>query len=328
MANFTPNNIKLPIFNFVFASIIGLGTLFSCITYKSIDFQALRPAQIKIGTGIEKIDIHCEFCDNPRSIYKLDTLEQVEANVSLYFLKSLKENLEKSPIFENTNFSMISSDSLLTLLKDLKLRRSESGLVILLDSVFINDTLITQRERYQTISYLYGIIHKFGCRTYNKTTMQVINNYLMEDTLFWPPQPSIWMLDANMPTAEDARIETGIRGGEAYAHYLAPYWTEQSRIFYYGNKYFNQAYRFIQKSELDSALNKLQKYKGENHGRNMTMMNFHNMAIVYELKDDMLNAYAMADSSYKIKKSDQTKFYIENLRIRKLDKAALDWQLN
>jgi hypothetical protein len=288
----------------------------------------MRPAQIKIGTGIEKIDIHCEYCTNPRLIYNLDTLDQPYAVLSLHFLQSLKENLEKSPIFQNTEFSMVSSDSLLNLLKNYKLRSKQTGLVILLDSVFMNDTVITQKERYQASSYLYGIIHKLGCRIYDKATMQVINNYLLEDTLFWPPQPSIWLLEANVPAPDDSWIETGIKGGEAYAHYLAPYWTEQSRTFYYGNKAFNQSFKFIQNSQLDSALNVLQQFQNKKPGKYVSMMALHNMAIIYELKDDMINAYSMADSSYKTKKTELTKSYIEKLRIRKLDKAALDWQMN
>ena len=305
-----------------------LGTIYSCITYKSIDFQAMRPGQIKLGTGIEKIDIHCEFCDNPNAIYNLDTLDQPYATTSLHFLQSLKENLEKSPIFQETEFAMVSSDSLLSLLKDLKLRKKDNGLVILPDSVYINDTIITQRQRYQTPFYLYGIIHKIGCRTYDRKTMQIIDNYLLEDTLFWPPQPTIWMLDTSLPTAGEARIESGIKAGEAYAHYLAPYWTEQSRYYYYGKKQFNQAYNFIQESKLDSAIHVLQQFGKEKMSRNITMMNLHNLAIAYELKDDVVNAYTMADSSYNVKKTELTKGYIEKLRVRKLDKAALDWQLN
>lgn len=311
-----------------FSAMVIIGLLYSCITYKNVDFQAMRPAQIKLGTNFERVDIHCEFCSDPQSVYRMDTLNQSYTIVSLYFLQSLKENLEKSPVFQETKFDLVSSDSLLSMLKDFKTRNQENGLVILLDSIFINDTLITHKERYQSPFYLYGIIHKIGCRTYYKKTMQILDNHLLEDTLFWPPQPTIWMLDANIPTAEEARIETGIKAGEAYAHYLAPYWTEQSRYFYYGNRYFNQAYNFIQKSELDSAVNVLQQQQNEKLSRNMAMMNFHNLAIAYELKDDMIKAFTMADSSYKIKKTELTKSYIEKLRIRKLDKAALDWQLN
>lgn len=329
---FTQKELKNKLKAFVrytFFTMFLLGILYSCITYKNIDFQAMRPAQIKLGTNFERVDILCDFCSNPQSIYTLDTIDLPYAMVSLHFLQSLKENLEKSPIFQETKFNLISSDSLLSLLKDLKLRNKENGLVILLDSVFINDTIINHRERYQNPLYLYGIIHKIGCRTYHKKTMQVIDNHLMEDTLFWPPQPSIWLLDANIPAAEDARIETGTKAGEAYAHYLAPYWTEQTRYFYHGTKQFNLAYNFLQDSKLDSAVNVLkQQHATEKFSRNKAMMNFHNLAIVYELKDDMVNALAMADSSYKIKKTELTKNYIEKLRVRKLDKSALDWQLN
>jgi hypothetical protein len=329
MANSTRNNLKNSTFKLkaVFSGMFLLAVMLSCISYRNLEFQALRPAQIKLGTGIGEIDIHCEFCPNPRAIFQLDTLQQPDARVALYFLQSLRENLEKSPVFQNTRFSMVSSDSLLVLIKDYKIRSKENGLVILLDSIFLNDTIITQKIRYQSSSYLYGIIHKFGCRTYNKSTMQVVNNYLMEDTLFWPPQPTIWLLDSNIPDAEEARRETGIKGGEAYAHYLAPYWTDQSRYFYYGNKQFNLSYKYIQESNLDSALSTL-KQNNTKKSKNASMMNLHNMAIVYELRDDMVNAYAMADSSYKLKKTELTKAYIEKLRIRKLDKAALDWQLN
>lgn len=302
--------------------------LYSCITYKSIEFQALRPAQIKIGTGVERIDIHCEYCNNERAIYLLDSSDQTEAKVALKFLESLNENLQKSPIFQTTRFTTITSDSLLSLLKNHKARNNEPGLIILLDSIFLSDTVINAIDRRSMARfYTYGVIHKFGCRTYVRSNMQILENYLMEDTLFWPPQPDIWSLEANLPLTGEAYKETGLRGGEAYARYLAPYWTDLSRLYYYGPKPFNKAYNFLQRNQLDSALHVLNEYLKEKPGKSRKMMNLHNMAVIHELKDDMENAYLLADSAQKVKKSLVTKDYPGQLRIRKLDKIALDWQL-
>ncbi|NJK98434.1 MAG: hypothetical protein HC905_29090 [Bacteroidales bacterium] len=51
------------------------------------------------------------------------------------------------------------------------------------------------------------------------------------------------------------------------------------------------------------------------------------MAVTYELKDDLNNAHKMADSVYNASLTKASKEYNEKLRIRKIDKIALDWQL-
>ena len=306
-----------------------MGIIFSCIPYKSIDFQILRPAHIKLGNNIDKVDIHCEYCINRKAISFLDSVEQIEARVSLNFLYTLKENLEKSPIFQNTKFSLISSDSLLLKMKDHNSRKN-NGLYILLDSIYLKDTILIEREKYRYLySYTFAIAHKFGCRTYNMSDLQILDNHLMEDTVFWPSQPSEWELLMNNPTILEAMWDTGIKAGEKYAHYLAPYWVEQSRDFYFGNdKAFKKSYTLIQINQLDSALNILQQGNNKKPGKNKLSKLLYNSAIIYELKDDFENAQIMADSSYRLVKNIATKYYADKLRIRKLDKIALDWQLN
>jgi hypothetical protein len=288
----------------------------------------MRPAKIKLAGDIDHVYIHCEFCSNPYATQYLDTIKRVEASASLNFLHTLKENLQKSPLLEKAAFSMLNSDSLLVHLKDYQKRARENGLVIVLDSIYLKDTIITERIKYSAgYLYTYSVIHKFGCHTYNQRTMQTIDNYLMEDTVFWPSQYTEWQA-ASILTVEEAYWDTGIKAGEAYARYLAPYWVEQTRVYYSGNKEFRMAYKFMQMNSLDSALNILNKMDYNRLSKKMQMRNLHNTAIIYELKDDIEKALVTADSAQKVRKNEISKNYTDRLRLRKIDKIALDWQLN
>lgn len=288
----------------------------------------MRPAKIKLGNGIDYVYIHCEYCSNPVAINYLDTSKRMEARVSLNFLHTMKENLQKSPLLEDANFTMLNSDSLLVQLKDYQKRARENAIVIVLDSIYLKDTVIFEKPKHSG-SYLYtfGVIHKFGCHTYNQRTMQAIDNYLMEDTIFWPSQYTEWHA-ANIVSVEEAYWDTGIKAGEAYAHYLAPYWTEQTRLYYLGKKEFRAAYKLMQKNKLDSAMNVLHHMDVNSLSKKMHMKKLHNTAIIYEMKDEVEKALVMADSAQKIRENKVAKHYTERLRLRKIDKIALDWQLN
>lgn len=307
-----------------------MGFIFSCIPYKNIDFQIMRPAQIKLGPGIETVNIHCEYCGDSSENPLLFEQGQAEELASRNFIFTLSENLQKSPLFTHTKFSILASDTLIHIIKNSDLRRSHNGIVIILDSVRLIDTLLIKRDPGSRFYfYNYSMIHDFGCRVYNITDMSIIDRHIHQDTLFWPGAFYEQDVIENMPSLTDAVWDTGIKGGEWFAKYLAPYWMEQSRTFFFGgNQAFKNAYNCIQQNMLDSALNILQTDAKTKTNRNTLAKNLYNSAVIYELKDDLENALSAADSSYSLSKSDEAKEYVSKLRIRKLDKTALDWQLN
>lgn len=275
------------------------------------------------------VDIHCEYCNHLEDITYLDSSGKIRANVSLNFLHTLKEKLQQSPIFKNSRLSLIARDSMAGIIKNPLMRSKEEGLILVLDSIYLKDTVLLQRERYTDyLTANFAIAYKFGCKTYLRKNMELNTNYLLEDTAFWPAQNVSLTLYLEVPEMKDAIWDTGIKAGEEYARYLAPYWVEQSRLFYYGNnKSFKSAFELIQKSQLDSAIQVLKSEAEVKPGKIRAAHAFHNLAVVYELKDDFTNALAMSDSSGKIKNIPTSKDYSETLRLRKIDKIALDWQL-
>ncbi|NJK98435.1 MAG: hypothetical protein HC905_29095 [Bacteroidales bacterium] len=210
----------------------AFGFLISCTPYKNIDFQILRPAQIKLGPGYEKVEIHCEFCDDPEPIKLMDSLSRITARTSMNFIHSLKENLGKSPLFRDSSLYFINSEKLLAEIKRYKTRIKENTLIIILDSIALTDTVIEQRGKYSANNvYTYGVIHKFGCKIYDKSSMVLLSNYLLEDTVFELAQVSPWPYTTEDFSFDNTAWNTGVLAGEKYAHYLAPHWIDQTRIF-------------------------------------------------------------------------------------------------
>jgi hypothetical protein len=302
------------------------GLLQACTFYKSVYFQALKPSHVKIGINNTVVNIHCEYCDKSNLILRLDSVNRYKAKASLNFLYTLKEKLQQSPLLQNAKFSLLSHDSLLQEIKDTRARQ-ENGLVILLDSIYLSDTLLSQKPKSSNEKIVtYGVIHRFRCKTFQRRNMEILDNYLLEDTLFFPV--SYFYTDVIVtPEWDDAVWDTGIKAGEKYAHYLAPYWVEQKRQFYYQNKYFRKAFKFIQTDQLDSAMFSINECVKQMKNIKDRSKAFHNLALIYELKDDFPNALALSDSAYKTRKSKLSEQYSEILRLRKIDKIALDWQM-
>lgn len=312
--------------NNVFIIIILFAGLFqACAFYKPIDFQILKPSQVKVGSNNTVVNIHCEYCNKPELIARLDSSNKFRAKASLNFLHTLKEKLQQSPILQKAHFSLLPHDSLLKEIQNHH-SREEQGLVILLDSIYLADIIVYQKQKSTNeIIPIYGVIHKFGCKTFQRRNMELIDSYLLEDTVFFPVSYSYGAIV--VPEWEEAVWDTGIKAGEKYANYLAPYWVEQKRLYYYQNNSFKKAYKYIQKDQLDSAIVSVNEGLKNVKKLKDRAKALHNLAVIYELKDDFPNALALSDSANKIKKTELSTQYSGILRLRKIDKLALDWQL-
>lgn len=311
--------------------LVILSFIISCIPFKPVVIQVLEPSQIKLGTNYNNVEIHCEYCGDIKPEMLRDTLDRINATVSLNFLHSLKETLEKSPLFQNSEVNLTPPDSVLLHIKDYKSRINSNNLLIVLDSIYLNDTIIeTFNKNLNYNLYTYGIIHKFGCKVYTTKRMSLVTDYLLQDTVFWTsPEPLLMLAVNDFPDLLNAVWDTGIKAGEKYGRYLAPYWVEQSRSFYYENvKAFKNAYQLIQTEQLDSAIHVLNLEAEKIQGNVYKAKILHNIAVTYELKNDFDKAYALIDSSLKMNDNKITKNYKDELLHRKVTKIALDWQLS
>jgi hypothetical protein len=300
----------------------------SCSSTKNIDFQILKPANIRIGSNYKNVYIHCEFCNQEDIISELEENEQTKARISLNFLFSLKETLHKSPIFKDASIQTVSTSNLLNDLKDYKSRLKSEDLVIVLDNIYLNDSLVKIKSEFGSNLYTQCLIYKFGCKVYEKKNLQLIDHYMLQDSSFYPLNIFMTRLVKDS-VVRDVLWNTGIKAGEDYAHYLAPYWVDVTRKFsYYHNNTFKKAFNCIQKGELDTALNILQDVNNTSKHKKIKARTVYDIAIIYELKDDFENALQMAEASDTLHNSKLTKDLIKKLRIRKIDKLALDWQVN
>jgi hypothetical protein len=315
------NKCKSKTYHLLFALVVLILSN-ACIPYKNIDFQILKPAQVKLGSYKKDVVILCKYCNDTTSFLFMDSMQRLKARTSLNFLYTLRENLEKSPLFEDSQFSFRAENP--------QNGDSKKSLIIKVDSIYLKDTIIAQRMKYASYSmYTFGVIHRFGCTVFTTDSSAIISNYMLHDTVFWPPVYTDDQVEAEWSEIQEAFWDTGIKAGKRYAHYLAPYWIDQSRIFYYRySPVFKRAYEEIQKDKLDSALTILRNFKVKNSHQKQRARTLHNMAVVYELSGEIENALSMADSSNTVKKNRITKEFSDKLKIRKIDQIALDWQLS
>jgi hypothetical protein len=303
----------------------------SCNYYQYINIQVLNPAEIKLGTNIDRMDIHCLYCGSLTPEMEPDSESRMKASVSLNFLHSLQESLEKSPILEKTDVILQSDDSIIQKLADIKGHKFANNCLIVLDSIFIQDVILgDQNKNNSSFLYAFSTIDQFDCKLYKTSNFNLIDHYKQKDTLYWSQ-----FMDSNslevfpLLPFRDRIWDAGIKAGEKYAHHLAPYWSKENRLlFSWSHKSLRKANKFMMNNQLDSAnqilSNILEKYSTQ---KVLYSNALHNYAVLMEMQDRIDEAIQAETQSVSIKKYMYLNDYLSVLRRRKLDKIALDWQL-
>jgi hypothetical protein len=311
---------------------IGLAVLcvlFSCTTYRFLDIEVLKPAELPNINKINKLYI----VNSERIALSQDLLK--DSAFFRFFLMNfgieLQHKLRESPLFDSTKIINIKFSDFKDTFKNLPFEQRKYTTASYIQSFFYSDSVYSAYD-YNASSWctryrvLYDIIFHFDNLAY---TNNLSKNILVSDTLIWdsPIHTDAWIVNYLKLAKKEKYHEICKYIAEAYAYKLAPHWIKVERLLYYSpNKIMLKAYNLYEKDEIAGAIKQWQIVYN-NGTKYLASMAAHNIAVSYEVLDSITLANEWVNKSVNLKPRPDSKFYQNILAKRLLEKNSLNDQL-
>jgi len=173
----------------------------------------------------------------------------------------------------------------------------------------------------QVSSQYHPVSNKLQWNIYLPGHPKPFDTYTMSDTIYFSKivdgvlQP--------LPSALDMFAELCYGSGMKYGEYLVPVWTQSSRVLYKGKgDSLKQASKLTEQGDWDHAF---KIWEGLTLSDDSTMVSkaFHNMALYYELEDNLDSASLLINMALGHDTLDMIRLYKEELDTRILNRNEL-----
>lgn len=176
-----------------------------------------------------------------------------------------------------------------------------------------------QHSYYEVFNSIKWNIHLPGSPT-------PFDSYTTVDTLFFPEIENGAYVDAQYSGVEMIRTlfyESGFK----YGTYLVPVWNQTSRTLFRGKgDSLKLGVKYTDKGNWDSAF-KVWDGLTSSTDSSLVAKGYHNMAIYYELEDQLDSASIMVDMALAYDSLETTKFYREELDVRLMNLMEIQKQI-
>lgn len=319
-----------------------LSVLLSCTAKKSmITFEILKPSSITYPANVQTIaylDRSPQTFDsfvnidtralNDTQFYKLDAL--IASSILLGFM----EGKNQSSMFYMEDITYLRERRYDTLDRDVPLTSKRVDEIC---EIFGFDALITQDYYFAAfnISYYYnedGLREKLYELHQNvKWTVNIagqtkpLDSYVYNDTLYFANQDKLPKL--KYPSNLEMLLEGFKVVGQSFGIRNVPVWNEVFRIVFTGkNEELRKAGKYTDTGDWESAM-KIWEQNLSSENKKLAAKCTHNLAIYYELGDDISQALDYAKKANDLWSSPQIETYMKELNIRRLNRITLEKQL-
>ncbi len=177
-----------------------------------------------------------------------------------------------------------------------------------------------QNSYYEAYNRLKWNIHLPG-------SPRPFNSYVTVDTLFFPLVQNGTVVESNVSGLEMVQ-ELFYDSGFKYGTYLVPVWNMASRTLYRGMEdSLKRAVKHTDVGDWESAYF-IWKDLTKSVDSTLAAKAWHNLAIYYELEDELDSASIMVDRSLSLDSLDIVQFYLEELDVRMLNRKEIEEQVN
>lgn len=300
-----------------FKTTVVLFTLLtSCISYRYIDIQVLNP-----GTANLPSPITLHITEPDRTDTSFSPLHKLFIH---NFDSTVKKHFETSPLFERSKIVLQTTTEFN---KEMKVKPIEEQK----RNVLLSFKLMQIVEKKEYIGYdndcecytnMKSFVYTLKIDLVNVSTDYLYDAYMNRDTIIWTDE------DFSKNTYLPKVIATiGNLAAKKYVQKTAPIWiTEERTLFFNGNKYMRRGYDKFVQNDLDGAL--LQwNHLFEIGTPTLASIAAYNMALVYEMQDNLDDCEKWLNTSLSTKYSSLAESYLTRIKQRKTDRSQIGKQL-
>lgn len=317
--------------------LLALG-LSSCAGIKTLTIQTYEPPQVILPDNIESLLIIDNTAPQPADIGHLKkklgrkNYEKISVNtdsLSIIFTEALTQFLNEEDFFKNVKLynkplrsdneywseKPISPERMLSLTK-------ESAV----DAIVTLDKLLTSTEwqdQFIQEGYPYASLNgkvAITMRIYLPNIDGKIPTIHFNDSLYWEGfdiSDGMAYADFVVPHPENALKDLSVYAADKMTFVLAPHWINQERWYYtFSSSQAREAETFASQSKWQEAVNKWEAYYNTIKSKVDKAKVANNIALGYEMLDDMTTAKQWVDESQKLFNESTSSNSLERTRIR------------
>ena len=303
----------------IFSVLILIITISSCTVYKEYAIEVYKPGEIAVPPNVENVAlVYRNFKysgDKYQHLYKddgqLKKAKNDPANLDSilvsYTLKELASNLKSNNSFDRIHifpgiFKPHTGKKLPALKFDLINKITSETETDLLISLETFSYFFAEYSADQGVPKSREVITAAVWAVYNPDTEKIIERKTMIDTVFWNSydEKGNYQKSAKLPPRLMALKVASQMVGENYSKRFFASWQTVQRMYSVPSPSdFTDASNFVEKGDWDNAIKIWMKYAPDKNGK-LAIEARYNLALAYEMKDDILTAWKWLTSAHQL----------------------------
>ncbi len=291
----------------------------SCTIYKEYPIDIYKPGEIAIPSTAKNVAIVYRnfkfkndtlqdyYKDGNRLIKVRNDPDNLDSIMVSYCVQELAQNLKEKNLFDRINiypelFKEHTGDKLPALNYDIIDKITSDSKTDILISLETFSYFYSEYTQDYNVPKSREVITAAVWAVYNPTIQKVIDRKTMIDTVFWNAYDANGNYDRNskLPPRLTALGIASQIAGENYSKRFFASWVKANRMYSIPPlPDFEAADEFIQKNDWDNAIMLWKRYADDKNGR-MAINACYNLALGYEMKDDLESSVQWLNAALKI----------------------------
>ncbi|MDR2816384.1 MAG: DUF6340 family protein [Proteiniphilum sp.] len=284
----------------------------NCAGIKYLTVETREPAQINLPSNILSVAIVNNVVQQPDEVghdsipighTQAERTKASSDSVAFFYTEALAQFLDEEDYFQQVMYyyEPLRDDNDFFREKPIdpetmnKIRRStDADAIIALDKLIVETK---KRDHFRQQGYTYadmtGKIHSI-LRVYMPTMEGKIPTVQYSDSIHWEGfdiQDGRAYADIMLPSREEAAKILAVRAAEKMSNVFAPHWKMQDRWYYtLPNSLMREGETYAKGSEWNKAVERWKSFYNNNSKRTDKAKAANNIALAYEMLDDMAQA--------------------------------------
>lgn len=240
----------------IFCSIV-IG-FFSCAEYKHVSIQTLNPSPVIVPRNFNKPKLVLSYYEGIKGDLESMARASFDSLAGREAIETLFYELKDSPWFSDVPIttSFYIKNDVSPFINPFAWDTVEkicntdtSDLLISLEYINVRPVFDSYSYYDNFAKYYFGSITNYiyaFWRIYDLNSRKIYGDYLFRDTIIWEKADFMPITMGNqLPGLFQTASYSGYLIGKNYSSQIAPFWSDEKRIFYVGNKELRKANKFV-----------------------------------------------------------------------------------